>query len=331
MTTSEPGPLTPSTGRLDVVIVNWNSGEGLRRCLEALLASPADVACIDKLIIIDNASKDGSAELHDFAPVLPLHIISNQDNRGFAAACNQGAALGTASTLLFLNPDVRICPGGLTKSLDFLFKNTGARIGALGIKLIDEEGVTQHSCARFPTPWRLVAQSAFLDRLAPSLFAPHFMLEWNHETTRSVDQVMGAFLMTPRALFDSIGGFDERFFVYFEDVDLCLRVRQAGWSVMHYAEPIAVHEGQGTTRAIVDIRLFYSWRGRLLYAAKCFSRSGLAACLIATLIVEPAARLGAALAKGSAKDVRAVANAYRLLLNALPRLSLFGGVGTKLD
>ncbi|MBV9406183.1 MAG: glycosyltransferase family 2 protein [Acidobacteriaceae bacterium] len=324
MITSPQPDASSKSGKLDIVIVNWNSGERLRHCLDALLASPEDVACIGKLIIVDNASTDGSAELHDFVNALPLHIVSNQTNRGFAAACNQGAAMGRAGALLFLNPDVRICPGAVTKSVDFVFAEPRARIGAVGVKLIGDGGLTQRSCARFPTPWRLVAQSLFLDRLAPALVRPHFMLEWDHETTREVDQVMGAFLMMPRSVFEKIGGFDERFFVYFEDVDLCLRLRQAGWSVMHMAEAKAIHEGQGTTRAIRDIRLFYSWRARLLYAAKHFTLGGLILCVVATLFLEPPIRIGATLARGSMKDARAVANAYRLLLRALTHLSFLG-------
>ena len=174
MMTSRPGPLAASIRRVDVVIVNWNSGQRLRRALEALATSPEDVVRLAKLIVIDNASTDGSAELQDFAGTLPLQIVSNKENCGFAAACNQGASMGTAGALLFLNPDVRICPGALTKSVDFLFADHRARVGAVGVKLIGEDGVTQHSCARFPTAWRLVAQSAFLDRLAPSLFAAPF-------------------------------------------------------------------------------------------------------------------------------------------------------------
>ena len=321
MTLPPPSPPAPSNGRLDVVIINWNSGTCLRRCLEAIVASPGDVACLDKLIVVDNASTDGSADLHDFNEALPLRIISNEENRGFAAACNQGASSGNADAILFLNPDVRIRPGALTKSLAFLLDGASARIGAVGVKLAGDDGVTQRSCARFPTPWRLIGQSAFLDRVAPSLCAPHFMLEWDHETTRSVDQVMGAFLMTPRVLFERLDGFDERFFVYFEDVDLCLRMKREGWSIMHYAEATATHEGQGTTRAIKDVRLFYSLRSRLLYARKNFSGKGFLACLIATFLLEPFARIAGSIARGSTKDLRAVLNAYRLLLMTLPRLS----------
>ncbi|SEE93944.1 hypothetical protein SAMN05444161_7983 [Rhizobiales bacterium GAS191] len=322
MTMASPQPAPPSAGRLDLVIVNWNSGAHLSACLEAIAASPEDVSRLGKLIIVDNASTDGSAALDGFTKLLPLTIIQNSDNRGFAAACNQGAARGDAPVILFLNPDVRIRPGALARSLDYLGADYARRIGALGIRLTDADGTTQRCCARFPTPWRFAGQALLLDRLMPSLVAPHFMREWDHLTTREVDQVMGAFLMMPRMLFEQLGGFDERFFVYFEDVDLCLRAKQSGRSVTHYAEPCAIHEGQGTTRRIKDIRLFYSLRSRLLYAGKHFSRTGLALTLFATLILEACMRGAAAALRGSAADLRATLSGYRLLLGALPRLGL---------
>ena len=322
MATPTPEPASPAGARLDVVIVNWNSGPHLAACLEAIAASPADVARIARIIVVDNASSDASAKLDGFQGRLPLDIIANAENRGFGAACNQGAAAGSAEAILFLNPDVRIRPGALAQSLDYLVADRAQPIGALGIRLTDENGVAQRCCARFPTPWRFIGQALRLDRLMPSLVAPHFMLEFDHLTTREVDQVMGAFLMMPRARFSQLGGFDERFFVYFEDVDLCLRARQGGASVTHYAEPCAVHEGQGTTRAIKDVRLFYSLRSRLLYAGKHFSRSGLALTLFATLILEAGTRSGAALLHGSFTELGATLRGYRLLWAALPRLDL---------
>jgi GT2 family glycosyltransferase len=322
MTTAEPAP--SKAAWLDVVIVNWNSGPHLRACLEAIAASPEDVARLARVIVVDNASTDDSVRLEGFEGHLPLDIIKNQDNRGFGAACNQGAAAGSAAAVLFLNPDVRIRPGALARSLDFLSADRARPIGALGIRLTDEDGTTQRCCARFPTPWRFVGQALLLDRLMPSVVAPHFMREWDHLTTREVDQVMGAFVMMPRPLFQQLGGFDERFFVYFEDVDLCLRVRQSGRAVAHYAEPSAVHEGQGTTRKIKDVRLFYSLRSRLLYAGKHFSRLGLGLTLFATLILEAGARGGAALLRGSGADLGATFRGYHLLWAALSGLDLRG-------
>ena len=93
----------------------------------------------------------------------------------------------------------------------------------------------------------LIGQSFGLDRILPSWFPPHFLSEWAHDTIRSVDQVMGAFLMIRRPLFEALGGFDERFFVYFEDLDLSLRARELGWTSVYLATAQAFHRGQGTT------------------------------------------------------------------------------------
>jgi GT2 family glycosyltransferase len=122
----------------------------------------------------------------------------------------------------------------------------------------------------------------FLDRLCPTLLPPHFLADWDHGDTRSVDQVMGAFLMIRRTLFEQLGGFDERFFLYYEDVDLCLRVRQASGRVVYFAGARAHHIGGGTTEAVKDQRLFYLATGkvqpRLSYCSKCrfvgFTRNG---------------------------------------------------------
>ena len=256
--------------RVDIVIVNWNSGGLLRRCLEALAASVREESCVGRVIVVDNASRDGSAEVADLDAALPLLILRNEVNRGFAAACNKGAAQGCSGQILFLNPDVVVRPGALLAASRALAEGEAQRIGILGILLVDEHGATQRCTARFPTPWALLGRSAGLDRWLPSLVPPAFVTDWDHETTRDVDQVMGAFLLIRRDLFESLGGFDERFFVYYDDVDLCLRARDAGWRRVHFAGASAMHEGQGTTRAVKDIRLFYLLRSRLLYARKHF-------------------------------------------------------------
>lgn len=310
------------TSALDIVIVNWNSGDLLRRALAALAATQADRACIAQVIVVDNASTDSSCTIAPAQTTLPLTIIRNETNRGFAAACNQGAAAGAAEVILFLNPDVIVPDGALSAALRFLDSRERDRVGILGVQLLDETGRIQRSISRFPTPFGLLGQALGLDRIVPQLVPPAFSAAENHTTTCAVDQVMGAFLLIPRALFESLNGFDERFFVYYDDVDLCLRAKAAGWQVIHNAEVSAIHIGHGTTDRIKDIRLFYFLRSRLLYAAKHFGFLGMLATAFGTLAIEPFSRAAQALARGADRaEFAALLRGYLMLFRALPHLA----------
>lgn len=310
----------PSLPSLAIVTVNWNSGELLRQCVGSLRQALTGTFTLERMTVVDNASRDGSAEglAQAAGDGVPVSVQRNVENRGFAAGCNQGAAGAAADYLLFLNPDTRLSAASLAPALAFLEAPANARIGALGIRLVDEAGHTQRACARAPSPGRLVAQGLGLDRVFPRLFPPHFMTDWDHADTRDVDQAMGAFLMIRRSLFEELGGFDERFFVYFDDVDLCLRVRQAGWRVVHFAGAEAYHRGCGTTDQIRDIRLFYALRSRLLFAGKHFTFPAVAAVTIAALLVEPLARLGLAMLRRAPGEVVEVLRGTRLLWADLP-------------
>lgn len=306
----------------DVVIVNWNSKELLRRCLRSLAAlDPGERQGIGRVVVVDNASTDGSADVPDLAAQLPLEVMSNSSNMGFAAACNRGAAAGCGGAILFLNPDVVVAAGAIARPAGHLAAGEAAQIGIVGIKLCDADGTPQRCTVRFPTPLRLCAQSIGLDRLLPGLGVGVFDSGWDHATTRDVDQVMGAFLVIRRSLFQSLGGFDERFFVYYDDVDLCYRARLAGWRSVHLAEAHAEHDGQGTTRQVKDVRLFYILRSRLLYARKHFSKPGQTAVALATLALEPVSRAALLLARGSFSELRDLAKGYLLLYAAAPRLN----------
>ena len=310
-----PLSATPSVA---IITVNWNAGDLLRACIASVPAALTGDFTLERMVVVDNASTDGSAD--SLEEGVPLAVLRNRTNRGFAAACNQGAAGSRADWLLFLNPDTRLSAGSLAPALAFLAEPAQDRVGILGIRLVDEAGRTQRSCARVPTPGRILAQAAGLDRLVPGLFPPHFMTEWDHADSRPVDQVMGAFLLIRRSLFQELGGFDERFFVYFDDVDLCLRARRAGWEVLHFAGAEAFHRGCGTTDAVRDLRLFYALRSRILFAAKHFSPAAAALVAAATLTVEPLTRLAHALARRSPADARAVLRGSALLWRALPGL-----------
>src|SRR5262249_24323908 len=202
--------LTPS---IDIVIVNWNSRSFLRQCLAAL--DQSTIAERLNTIVVDNASRDGSATGLS-AKRMSLEVVINADNRGFAAACNQGARRAKASLLLFMNPDVRVEADALEKATAYMADRTHAGVAVHRIQLVHADGQVSRSWPRTPTTPELLLQSLFLDGLCPGLVPPHFLTNWDHSDTRTVDQIMGAFLMIRRALFEKIGGVDERFFLYYE-------------------------------------------------------------------------------------------------------------------
>ena len=301
---------------VDIVIVNWNAGALLRDCVAALDAS--DTVPRLNVTVVDNASADGSA---DNLPVagLRLSVIRNAENRGFAAACNQGAAAGHAPLLLFLNPDARVEPHAIARALDFLAEPAQAATGIVGIRLLDRHGRTSRTCARRPTVAAMLLRTLFLDRIVPWAVPPHFMTEWDHLDTRPVDQVMGAFLMIRRDLFAGAGGFDERFFVYYEDLDLCLRAIDHGHAVVHFAKAGAVHDGGGTTSPVKDRRLFYETTSRVRFIHKWhgMAAAGTLAALIA-LVELPLRAIG--MTARSPRDGWMVLRGAALFWRNLPRL-----------
>ena len=304
--------------RLDIIIVNWNAGGLLRNCLDSIAASAADGLVLDRVTVVDNASTDVSLEALA-RPAAPV-AIRNARNLGFAAACNQGAADSSADYLLFLNPDMILDPGSLSGAVAFMEAKENQEIDISGIRLRDPQGHTQRSCARFPTPGRMVGHAVALDRLLPRLAAPHFLTEWDHEDSRDVPQVMGAFLLIRRAAFVRLGGFDERFFLYYEDVDLCYRLVREGGRCAHNAAVSAVHVGGGTTNAIKARRQFLAAQSRILYTRKHFGAFAAAAVGLAALIGEPAARLLRGAARRSLREIADSAKGGLLLWRAVPGL-----------
>lgn len=301
---------------IHVVIVNWNSGAQLRECLASFAAVAGDNVTLSRVTVVDNASTDGSADgLENTGP--PLTILRNADNRGFAAACNQGAAGADADFLLFLNPDTRLMPGSLERPAQYLRAPGNEAAGILGIQLIDAAGHVARNTSRMPTVWSMIGNSLGLDRVLPSIFPPLFVTEWAHDETREVDQVMGAFFFVRRSVFVTLGGFDERFFVYFEDLDFARRAREHGWRSVYLATAQAFHRGQGTTDAATDRRTFYFCRSRLMFALKHFRQPAAIAVIGATLLLEPIARLAAGLA-GRRGATAATLRAFASLWTDLP-------------
>ena len=232
--------------------------------------------------------------------------------RARAAACNQGAVGSSADYLLFLNPDTRLYPDTLSKTVAFMQAPEQQDVGICGVRLVDDDGRPTTSAARFPSLRSLFGDATALSRVLPSLFPPHLLSASECDTTRDVDQVIGAFFLIRRHVFEALGGFDERFFVYYEEVDLSLRARQRGHRSMYFSGAGAYHRGGRSSEQVKATRLFYSLRSRLLYAFKHFSRLGAWLAVLVTFGVEWPARSARAMLRG-ATERGEVADAYRRL------------------
>ncbi len=233
---------------LSVCIVNWNTREYLARCLEGVLRETDALARTggSEVIVVDNASEDGSAET--VAERFPsVALIANDENRGYAAGNNQAVAASSGEFVLLLNPDVELHEGALATMLEFMRDNDGA--GALGCKLLLPNGSVQQSCRTFPTPDVLLWEATGLSRLFPRsrVFGRYRMGYWGYDDVREVDQPMASCLMLRRKALDDVGTLDEQFPIYFNDVDLCLRLKQAGWRIFFTPHATALHHhGQST-------------------------------------------------------------------------------------
>jgi GT2 family glycosyltransferase len=297
-----------------VVIVNWNSGAQLKECLASFAALAGEHAVVARVSVVDNASSDSSCgDLETGA--LPLTVIRNTENRGFAGGCNQGAAASDAEFLLFLNPDTRLMSASLDAPVHYLRAPEHKSVGIVGIQLVDGNGDVARNTVRAPSAWSMVGNTLGLDRLAPSVFPPLFATDWPHDETRDVHQVMGAFFFVRRSVFEALGGFDERFFVYYEDLDFAVRARQRSWRSVYLASAQAFHRGQGTTDAATERRMFYFSRSRILYARKHFGAFGAFAVTFTTLLLEPVARVLASL-----RSAGTTLRAFAMLWKDLPRI-----------
>ena len=300
---------------MDIVIVNWNAGPQLKDCIDSL-AGIKDV----RVIVVDNASTDGSEKALVNHPSVKL--IRSNENLGFGKACNLGARHADGDFLLFLNPDASVFPNTLDKALAFMQDPRHSDVGICGVQLKDHTGHVARSCSRFPTPLGFVVHALGLDRLFPRL--GHSMVDWTHDETRDVDQVIGAFFLVRRPLFETLKGFDEQFFVYFEEVDFSKRARDAGWRSFYLADVQAFHAGGGTSNQVKARRLFYSLRSRLIYARKHFGLPGFVLTCFATLFLEPLSRMGFSLAKRSLTALKETGAAYAMLWQWLPEWFLKG-------
>jgi hypothetical protein len=223
---------------LSVIIVNWNTKNFLARCLQSVKENTKRVSC--QIIVVDNHSSDGSAQMVEerFPEAI---LIKNRKNLGFGRANNQGLSQARGKYILFLNSDVAVNPGCLDEMFGFMEKHPD--VGASSCKLIFPDGSLQHSCRQFPSFKVFFPMLLGLRKFFPEMkvFRDYLMLDWDHTDIREVDQIMGSFMFIRKNVLTQVGGFDERYWMYFEEVDLCLRIKRKGWKIVHYPYVSAIH------------------------------------------------------------------------------------------
>lgn len=298
---------------IDIVIVNWNAGLQLKECLDSI--STHNKGEVSRITVVDNGSTDASANAVEDLP--NVEVIRTGQNLGFGAACNIGAKASQSPYILFLNPDTRLETDSIYVALAFMERTENTKVGICGIQLVDEQGRISRTCARYPTLGRLVSSALGLDKLPGLKGTGIHMADWDHSETTPVDHVMGAFYFMRREAFERVGGFDERFFVYLEDVDLSKVSNEAGWRTWYLTEARAFHAGGGTSRQVKVHRLFYSLRSRLLYAFKHFPRWQAWLLLVVTNTIEPFTRSAWCLLRGDFAGIKHIWAAYRMLWCAM--------------
>ncbi|AYC37127.1 glycosyltransferase family 2 protein [Streptomyces griseorubiginosus] len=302
---------------VDIVIVNWNTGDLLRACVRSIVRTDRSRLRVARIVVVDNASADDSADGLDGAEI-PLTVVRNAHNRGFATACNQGAAHGESELLLFLNPDTALYPDTLLAVGDFLPTPVAGGVGICGGRMVDEEGRPGISCSRFPTLRTFLGKMTGLDRLLPTLFPPHHLRPAETSASCPVDQVIGAFFLLRRSLFEGLGGFDENYFLYYEETDLALRAHRVGLGC-YYLHPARVHHvGQVSSAQLGGARLRHSLCSRTRYAFRHWPRSRAWLLVALTLTVEFAARLVRVLARRNTSEWRDTLVGYHGYAQDLP-------------
>lgn len=225
---------------ISIIIINWNTRRLLDDCLASIFREIKDVPF--KVFVVDNASSDGSAEMvKEKYP--DVRLIENKENRGFAAAVNLALREAQGEYILILNPDTVIKNGAINKALDILSKRP--EVGILGPKTYNKDGTVQKTVRRDPTLAAVFFIATKLQRIFPTVRAlkNYYYQDFDYSHETYVPQVQGSFMLVRRELFEKLGNFDEKFFLWFEEVDFCLRARNAEWKILYSPVPEIIHYG----------------------------------------------------------------------------------------
>ena len=252
---------------LSIIIVNWNVRDLLRDCLRSIEAGSDDLTL--EVIVVDSASSDGSVEMVR-AEFPWVHLMACVENVGFPRGNNIGLAKAAGAYLLLLNPDTLVLENALPAMVAYL--RSQPEIGALGPKLLNPDGSIQSSRRRFPTLATGFFESTWLERLAPDVLKHYYALDLPDDVTGDVDWVTGACIMVPRAAYETVGGLDEGYYMYSEELDWCRRIKESGRRVVYYPPARVIHHYGKSSEQAVTARHINFQRAKLRYFRKYHGR-----------------------------------------------------------
>jgi GT2 family glycosyltransferase len=246
---------------VSVIIVTYNSRSDVEPCLEAL--KKQTMFDRTEVIVVDNASTDGTPVMvRDRFPWVNLRV--SRENVGFSRGVNVGIGEARGRYFVILNPDTVVRADAIEKMCAFMEATPDA--GVVGPKLVFHDGNLQYSCRRFYNWKVLLLRRTFFGKIFRNskAVADHLMMDFDHESTRQVDWILGAAMMVRREAVQSVGSMDERFFLYFEDVDWCYRMKQKGWGVFYHPDAVIVHNYARDSAQSVINRSFFAHLASLI-------------------------------------------------------------------
>jgi GT2 family glycosyltransferase len=252
---------------ISIVIVVWNAKKYVIECLDSIKENLGQIRAEVEVIIVDNASTDGSAEIVE-QRFPEFKLIRNADNLGFSKANNIGIAQASGDYICLVNSDVKFVDDCLSPMLQYLEDNPG--VAMIGPKMLTAKGEVARSTMRFPTVWNSLTRALALDLIfrRSALFGGHLMSDFDHQRTIPVEVLNGWFLMMRRKALEKVGLLDPQFFMYGEDVDWCYRFHNAGQKLMFFAGAAAIHYG-GASSASAPLRFHLEmYRANLQYWRK---------------------------------------------------------------
>ncbi len=252
---------------LSVVIVNWNVRELLRRCLMSIYINwrlPPEAL---EVIVVDNASHDGSSEMvcREFPQVT---LIANQDNLGFTAGNNQALKQVRGRYVMLLNPDTEVLGEALTALVDYA--DAHPEVGVVAPKLLNADGSVQSSRRRFPTMATAFLESTVLQQwwADNSILRAYYMQDRSDDEIQQVDWSVGACLMVRREVIEQVGLLDDSFFMYSEEMDWCYRIKQAGWQIVYFPGAQVIHYGGQSSRQVIAAQHIHFQRSKIRFFRK---------------------------------------------------------------